>query len=215
MGSCATKIPNEVPKQVTEQKVVFTDSPTPKQTHPVKTEAPEPIETYLKINNIPFDRDISNNHEFHACEFKVAESKESLHSCVSIQRICNVLQFYQHYHANRTSDDRFSKISKYLPSCTYLINDYHHILEHHLNEDNMTKHKSNEAFKLIQQILQQNNLICNIHTCPIYVRNNRMREKDTIECDNHAFIYIDLLDTKHCYFMHSVDIGYRITTQLN
>eukprot|EP01084_Bolivina_argentea_P001995 3681_1 len=213
MGSCATKIPNEVPKQVTEQKVVFTDSPTPKQTHPVKTEAPEPIETYLKINNIPFDRDISNNHEFHACEFKVAESKESLHSCVSIQRICNVLQFYQHYHANRTSDDRFSKISKYLPSCTYLINDYHHILEHHLNEDKNSKLSVADQFREINHRImsKENNLYCDIAKCKCFCRNNRERENTSIRSDDkYTSIYIDLLDSIHCYFIHSVDTGYRI-----
>eukprot|EP01084_Bolivina_argentea_P000172 324_1 len=58
---------------------------------------------------------------------------------------------------------------------------------------------------------KRNNLQCDIKTCKIYKRNNRQRESDNISSDNDVLNYIiDILDSIHCYFIHSVDTGYRI-----
>eukprot|EP01083_Nonionella_stella_P103065 294073_1 len=80
----------------------------------------------------------------------------------------------------------------------------------------MSKRKSNKQFELIyKQILSH--LFCDITRCEIYCRNHREREVQYIECDSHNQLlpmFIDLLDSIHCYFCHSVDIGYRIIHKL-
>ena len=48
-------------------------------------------------------------------------------------------------------------------------------------------------------------LKCNISNCKQYSRNNRDRHKDF-----KVIFYTDLLDTIHCYFTHSFDIGFRM-----
>ena len=132
-------------------------------------------------------------------------------NCLALKRIISMLQFYDNNHMN------YNALNEYLTKYKFhLISDYHHILNNHLNEDNISSIKSNQQFNQILNIIKDNNLQCNIQKCAIYTRNNRQRETTNIECnDNKLSIFIDIIDTIHCYFMHSVDIGYRIIHNLN
>ena len=78
----------------------------------------------------------------------------------------------------------------------------------------MTQIKSDRHFKIIYDQLinsKDTNLSCDISKCRVYSRNNRQKEIISIECkDKRLPMFIDILDTIHCYFIHSVDIAYRI-----
>eukprot|EP01084_Bolivina_argentea_P292986 503847_1 len=127
--------------------------------------------------------------------------------CFAIDRIISMLKFYHINHQN------YNEILKYLQQYQqYLIEDYHHILDKHLNEDKISKLESNKQFEIIyKKITETNNLSCDIKNCKVYLRNNRQRETTNIKCkDKHLAMYIDIIDTIHCYFLHSVDIGYRL-----
>eukprot|EP01084_Bolivina_argentea_P300658 518497_1 len=131
--------------------------------------------------------------------------------CHALIQIISMLKFYDNNYGN------FDEISKYVHKHkTFLLRDYHHVLDKHLNEDKLSKIESNRQFQIIYQMLQNNNLLCDIENCKIYQRNNRERERTSIECgDRNLSIFIDLIDTIHCYFSHSVDIGYRIIQNLH
>ena len=64
---------------------------------------------------------------------------ESLESCESLQRVIGILQFY----AYNFKDEK--KVISYLESTKfnkYSLNDYHHLLDTHLNEYRMSAMRS-------------------------------------------------------------------------
>eukprot|EP01084_Bolivina_argentea_P253043 424946_1 len=68
-----------------------------------------------------------------------------------------------------------------------------------------------------QIIITENDLCCDINKCHMYPRNNRDREhkNDNYKCEDNIMVYIDIMDSIHCFFVHCVDIGYRITKKLD
>ena len=129
--------------------------------------------------------------------------------CGSIKRIKSLLKYYMEHHNN------FEEVSQYLQQYKIqLIKDYHHILDKHLNEERMTKMESNKQFQMIHE--QMADIQCNIKNCEVYLRNNRQRETMNIQCnDKNLAMLIDIIDTIHCYFIHSIDVGYRIINSFN
>lgn len=97
----------------------------------------------------------------------------------------------------------------------------YHILNDHRNEDKMSAQQSQAQFKWIYDQLHNiednskiNNVSCDIGNCKAYARNNREGEKQNIDCnDSNVLVKIHIMDTIHYYFIHSVDIGYRIVQQ--
>ena len=134
----------------------------------------------------------------------------NISNCASSQRIISLLKYYQNNHQNH------NKLSKYLEKYkTYLVSDFHHFLDKHLNEQVVTTTQSREQFDVMFKELNDNNIKCDIGKCKMYSRNNRQRESVNIECeDKQLCTLIDIIDTIHCFFVHSIDIGYRIPTSL-
>eukprot|EP01084_Bolivina_argentea_P132643 234092_1 len=68
----------------------------------------------------------------------------SVETCLSLQRIINLLKYYNGLHDT-------AKLSQFTLSIMrkYLVNDYHHILEHHLNEDKNSKLSVADQFREI------------------------------------------------------------------
>lgn len=143
----------------------------------------------------------------------------TIRSCVSLKRIKDVLKLYQYYTGYNDS------IIKHIKSYKQLINDYHHVLEFHLNEDGENCKNSNKSMELIQKQL---NFYCNINQCRFYLRQQRIREEDENEYKSpyhqqmaqtqNGFnqygqelnVYRDILDTMHCSLIHAFDNGLRI-----
>ena len=127
---------------------------------------------------------------------------KNISECIGLQRIISILVFYQNNYNNYDTIEQYLEVYN---MNKHLINDYTHILDKHLNEDNMTAHRSNKQFSLIYQTMIDSHLYCDINECPIFQRNQRRRESEIIDD-----VFVDILDGIHCYFMHSIDIGYRI-----
>ena len=134
----------------------------------------------------------------------------TIRSCLSLKRLQCILKLYQCYTGYNDS------IIKYISSYKQLINDYHHILNYHLNEDINNANCKNRN-KSQELIYKQLNHYCNINNCQCYIRQHRIREDDEKEYQhnqnnyNQEFIvYRDLLDTIHCSLIHSFDNGYTI-----
>eukprot|EP01083_Nonionella_stella_P240223 839977_1 len=140
---------------------------------------------------------------------------DTVKECESIQRILRLMMQYKNQTETEENSQHMDKINDYQ---TY-INDYHHILDKHLNEDRISAAQCNQQFELIQQQMIDNNLSCDINKCKIYTRNNRARELDAIEVkhseNESEHVLVNLLDNMHCYFIHSIDIGYRVIRGLN
>eukprot|EP01084_Bolivina_argentea_P020494 38111_1 len=135
---------------------------------------------------------------------------KNVKNCVAIERITKMLQFY-----SNTNYDNFHAINDCLESYKFFLRDHHHILDKHLNEDSVPTFHSDEQFNMIYTQIQ-NNIVCDVERCKIYSRNNRARETVNIKCnDEHLSMLIDLFDAIHCYYLHSIDMGYRNVPQFN
>eukprot|EP01083_Nonionella_stella_P064811 169266_1 len=135
----------------------------------------------------------------------------SIEDCVSISNITQSLRFYHNYQKDKIEQDDDEKqleledffCSKY----TNLINDYHHILQEHLDKDTVS---NNRAFEAIHDKMSKY-IDCDICSCKHYKRNERDRENQCNDDIPYSIApMIDILDTIHCYFIHSFDTGYRI-----
>merc|ERR1712228_119038 len=126
---------------------------------------------------------------------------ESLDDCISLKRIICVLDFYKDHYDNEDAVNLYLK-TQY----KYLLNDFHHILDKHLNLKTMQMTECNEEFQIIYAMMLEIECV-NCMQCPIFLRNQSEREKDTIL--SHGFI-VDALDGIHSFFLHSVDSGYRV-----
>eukprot|EP01084_Bolivina_argentea_P082462 149317_1 len=146
------------------------------------------------------------------CTRPVASDCIDINKCLSFKRIAQFLTFYQKYNIDNICGRNEQLLRCISNDISSIIVAYHHILDQHLNEDNINSVETNQAFKNIyKHLMKTNDIKCDINSCKIYKRNMRMREKESINCsDKQICMKIDLLDTIHCYFMHSVDTGYRI-----
>ena len=123
---------------------------------------------------------------------------QNIDHCISLKRIISLLKYYNNNHQNYNGIEQY--LEKY---SSHLIEDYHHILDKHLNEDKISKLECNKQFEMIyNEITNKHNISCDITNCKIYSRNNREREILNIDGIND------------CYFLHSVDTGYRIIQKL-
>eukprot|EP01084_Bolivina_argentea_P264778 448625_1 len=128
---------------------------------------------------------------------------KSIRNCASLKRLIKFLKYYRNHYND------IDKLTQYFKANNHqTLNDYHHILQKHLRYDD-----TNEQFTFIYKKMQKNELFCVIKTCKIYQRNSRSRETENkyeICNDRNLLLHIDILDCIHCYFIHSVDIGYRV-----
>ena len=132
----------------------------------------------------------------------------SLRSCLSLRRLSYVLKLHFHF---APTDDSVMAMVQHLASYKQLINDYHHILDVHLNEENADGlcSNSNRSYELIHKLL---NLQCDVARCRCYQRLHRVRERegDDGHYGSEQRVYRDLMDTIHCALVHGFDSGMRV-----
>ena len=132
---------------------------------------------------------------------------QSISTCIAIKRIARILGYYA------LCGDNFSDMNKMIMNHNYnkhLLNDYHHILHHHL-ENKDTKQIGIEFDLIYNEIIHKNKVgACDIKSCEGFYRNHGSTEKKMIEVeDEETQFYIEIMDSIHCYFMHSYDIAMR------
>ena len=96
----------------------------------------------------------------------------------------------------------------------HLCDDFNHVLIHHLGDKKSVLEIASEYERIYDHIRQRVSE-CDIEKCTIFQRNNRIRETQCIpltQNKNRAEIeyYVETMDSMHCYFMHSFDVGFRI-----
>eukprot|EP01084_Bolivina_argentea_P055770 102186_1 len=218
MGSCGTKIPNSLPQSAHNTDKIVDDE---------NDLSEDALRTYQKLINMNFDENVSMkaskkypgnlqnainfilemkkndiddnmNNAKKTPNIQPVDSCKNIEKCNCLSRLIVVLKHCQQY---KTDKMELKEIAEYFRiNKSQIINDYHHILEH-LNED---KIGIGGEFKVIYDLISQN-IKCDIKECHIYTRNNRLRERGET-----VYAGVDLLDTIHCYLLHSVDIGYKI-----
>eukprot|EP01084_Bolivina_argentea_P110188 196814_1 len=140
---------------------------------------------------------------------------DSISKCPSLQRITAALHFFQ---SMKNDSDNMKQINsltiEYFTKYKTLLDDYAHVLKYHINAGSIKE--NNDQFEQIHNYVCKH-IKCDIKTCEQFIRNNRNRtektENDTlndINSDKKVSFYIDILDTIHCYFIHSFDVGFRI-----
>eukprot|EP01084_Bolivina_argentea_P265027 449108_1 len=130
----------------------------------------------------------------------------SINRCKSLKRLIKMLLFY---HSSIDKDGNNLSLIEYFDThITNLLNDYGHILCVHL--DNALNQQNNDEFAVISAKCHKY-INCSLNKCKYYQRNNRNRCKEEIKDSNDKLsLYVDIMDTIHCYFLHSYDTGFRI-----
>ena len=156
-----------------------------------------------------------------------------IETCESVKHILNALKFYE----GIQRDDKIKNdedILEYFNEHGEIVNDYHHVILQHLSTGNKTTDNNN--FNIIDKIFRKS-IKCDITKCMNYKRNHRNRAEEEIsgitglsfedteyaqeklmnetfklehEGDPIAIFYKQFLDSIHCYFIHAVDVGFRI-----
>eukprot|EP01084_Bolivina_argentea_P312003 540128_1 len=115
----------------------------------------------------------------------------------------------------------------YLSKCDHLVRFLHSMKTHELNTENINqilndyfhlllRHNDNKHFTSIVNELDK----CDIDKCAMFVRNHRNRNEQNIEeksdepifDDETDMVYCRIWDKIHCYFYHTYDIGYCLST---
>eukprot|EP01084_Bolivina_argentea_P128178 226609_1 len=140
---------------------------------------------------------------------------ESLSTCTSLNKIVKYLEEYQTI-APVDIPKTFNKQN--YPSLT---DDFNHILFAHLGDDKPQKQIQNEYLQIHNYIMNKLKT-CKVESCMKFQRNNRQRDtqrislknddETDIELKSDTEYYIDTMDTIHCFFVHSYDVGYRVRT---
>ena len=130
-----------------------------------------------------------------------------LDACNALINIIHVLKLYQ-IDYNIEHDTFKQYLIRYGSN---LWSDFHHILKQHLDDSRFGKDRTEQEYgSIYTKIRNHKDLCCDIMRCNMYFRYIRQRETESVHKDRHKSVLMDTMDCIHCYFMHSVDIGYRI-----
>eukprot|EP01084_Bolivina_argentea_P018684 34755_1 len=144
----------------------------------------------------------------------------NMEECDSLHRIKDALIFYQQ---KKQDNDIMEYYDKYKD----LIDDYHHIILEHTSTGN--RKRDNDNFAIIDSIIGKT-IKCDIAKCKNYKRNHRNRgkqiknteykEEDLMnktfklehpgDDNNNVIFYREFMDSVHCHFVHSIDVGFRM-----
>ena len=133
---------------------------------------------------------------------------DSLENCTSMHHIIDNLKLYQMIETDKIDDIEFiNKLNE------NILDDYHHILVEHLS--NKSVDEINEEFNNLHGMLRKEGIRCDFGKCSSIRRYHRVRENiDNLEQQSlrtpDLQFFVDLMDTIHCYFIHSFDLGMRI-----
>eukprot|EP01083_Nonionella_stella_P243364 848090_1 len=130
---------------------------------------------------------------------------ESISTCPSIHRIILCLNKYHKLEDLNQFHTIFNSGNH-----AHLNNDFNHILMQHLG-DNKSVIETADEYEQIYNHMNGKVQPCDFEKCGKFIRNNRHKETQHIRIkDRQIEYYIELLDTIHCYFLHSFDVGFRI-----
>eukprot|EP01084_Bolivina_argentea_P155626 271196_1 len=131
----------------------------------------------------------------------------TIKTCPSIQ----LITYYLKIHHESLKQKAIEKHSG-LEAVPVLSDAFNHILSHHLG-DNKPIYKTRKEYETIAQYIANSVPSCNLKNCKKHQRNNRQRESTSIQnFDENGEYFIELMDTIHCFLLHSFDVGLRVNT---
>eukprot|EP01084_Bolivina_argentea_P191307 328629_1 len=171
----------------------------------------------LSINDYQFERlysdeSLSFQLTIEKCESPISilqcinETKEktkckSVIDCPYTNRIIRVLKYYQSIESINDS------LINVLKSYSFLLDDFHHIIDVHNNEECLTK---------ISRLLGNCTKQCKILKRYINRDRNKIHQEEkqnNLQDEKHIF-YRDTFDNIHCYLQHLYCLGLRVTTEV-
>eukprot|EP01084_Bolivina_argentea_P139913 246082_1 len=120
--------------------------------------------------------------------------------CCHVQRLLMILsEYYDGKYQNMIVHS-----SEYV-NILDILDDFLHIIHHHVTD---------AEFEFIFHQFSN----CNINECDFYRRNNRNRNEEKVNHDEHSMndkqvfemVCNQIIDRIHCYFCHCYDVGYRV-----
>eukprot|EP01084_Bolivina_argentea_P009880 18440_1 len=142
-----------------------------------------------KRNNISVNG--NNDNETFSNTMSCGLICKSVEKCASLRRLINVLTIHK-----KGIDMHNNELISFIHENKHeMLNDYHHILMEHLNEDKLSTNECNNQWRLIYQCItdKKHDLDCDISNCGVYLRNNREREKTLVEYETNLAVYMDIL----------------------
>eukprot|EP01084_Bolivina_argentea_P201181 343924_1 len=153
----------------------------------------------------------ANDQYFHITS-DINQNQCTLNECSTVSRVCTILKRYQ-LQQNENNQPQKKDVYDDNYNNTNFLNDFNHLLLKHSTE-----------FESIYDILierNNGNNICNLSECSIVRRNHRDRSVFSTNetalkrlyssIDDHEIITQQLIDRVHCHFLHTFDIGYKIS----
>eukprot|EP01083_Nonionella_stella_P237775 833806_1 len=146
-----------------------------------------------------------------------------LDECIDFQNIVAVMWNYQIYNDHSDVDLSVSEQSnnqQTKPCITkdvfhksadqyevvVLLNNFNHLLDHH-------SHQFEDIYNQLKLIIFDNN-DCELSNCLLMLRHQRDRHEvilNDMETEQEDIVMQQLLDRIHCHYMHSFDIGFKLT----
>eukprot|EP01083_Nonionella_stella_P251393 867404_1 len=124
---------------------------------------------------------------------------ENIQNCRHLKQLYKKMIEYNDYNTSNHKHDVHNTINM-----VEFIDDYLHLIYQHDND---------EDFDFIVCELDGHN--CDIMNCKMHRRNYRNRSNDKDDDHQHMdvneAVYVDIMDTAHCYFVHCYDVGKRLT----
>eukprot|EP01084_Bolivina_argentea_P090459 163010_1 len=154
------------------------------------------VESTHYVNRMAFNNQQNTNINEQKLNNQFIEECKSVERCSSLKRIVGILSLYKDFNK---SEEIAASLSTF-QSFQHVVNDYQHALQQH---DNFAS--------VYNFVVKNNGLTCNINQCKIFFRNNQKKKGISLQCnDKNILLYMDILDTVHCYFVHTIDIGYAV-----
>eukprot|EP01083_Nonionella_stella_P066133 173953_1 len=124
---------------------------------------------------------------------------ENIQNCRHLKQLYKKMIEYNDYNTSNHKHGVHNTINM-----VEFIDDYLHLIYQHDND---------EDFEFIVCELDGHN--CDIMNCKMHRRNYRNRSNDKDDDHQHMdvneAVYVDIMDTAHCYFVHCYDVGKRLT----
>ena len=121
---------------------------------------------------------------------------KSVGSCKAIKRLIIALKWYENCAGNYDALIAKVKESTY---DKYILDDYQHILNHHLIQEYHIN--SSKEYQLIQNEISKQVEPCDVNYCSGFKRFSEVSKKNLSKSADHEFC-MDFMDLIHCYLMH-------------
>eukprot|EP01084_Bolivina_argentea_P157348 274225_1 len=132
-----------------------------------------------------------------------SECNNNVTECSHFLRLQSVMSQYTAFASNSQNKTQAKHLDIFNTYLSVILDDYLHLLSEHCEDD---------MFEVITMNLEQ----CDINQCEIFGRNYRVRHKcneSKLYGNQYYVVCMQMLDKIHCYYSHTYDTGYKLTSK--